>query len=312
MKSLAIPFQIMHANLIISIVTLSSALTIQTQEPDGQAFNAPEEAVQTLKVALAAKDLNQLGLIFGSRLDEIVNPDRVQATNEFKMVASKIQESNSLVPAGTNRMALQFGAEKDLFPIPLVQSKGKWYFDTAAGVEELINRRIGRNEIEVLEIIRTYVQAQREYAAADRDGDEVLEYAQKLRSAPGQRDGLYWDPDTGGPLSPLGPMVAEAEEEGYQRTGTGSRQAFHGYYFKILTAQGKGAPGGEYNYIINSNMIGGFALVAWPADYDDTGVMTFIVNQQGVVFQKDLGTKTAEEAEAMTIYDPANWKPSAD
>ena len=167
----------MHANLIISIVTLSSALTIQTQEPDGQAFNAPEEAVKTLKVALAAKDLNQLGLIFGSRLDEIVNPDRVQATNEFKMVASKIQESNSLVPAGTNRMALQFGAEKDLFPIPLVQSKGKWYFDTAAGVEELINRRIGRNEIEVLEIIRTYVQAQREYTAADRDGDDVLEYA---------------------------------------------------------------------------------------------------------------------------------------
>jgi len=175
----------------------------------------------------------------------------------------------------------------------------------------VINRRIGRNELDVLDTIRTYVQAQREYASADRDGDEVLEYAQRFASKEGTKDGLYWPQDLDGSISPLGPFVAEAGAEGYRKkTGT-ERTAFHGYYFRILTRQGSHAPGGAYDYIINSNMIGGFALIAWPAEYDETGVMTFIVNQQGRVYQKDIGANTAKTAESLELYDPdKTWAPS--
>lgn len=279
----------------------------------GHEFAAPEEAVKALKGALAAKDLQALRSIFGPELSDIVNPDPVEATNEFRKVALAIEESTKLVPAGKQRMLLQYGHEADLFPVPLVESTGKWYFDTEAGVEELINRRIGRNELDVLEIIRTYVQAQREYASKDLDGDEVLEYAQRFGSTPGQKDGLFWSPDLDGTISPLGPLAAEAEEAGYRKRQDVPRQSFHGYYFKILTRQGKNAPGGAYDYIINGNMIGGFALVAWPAEYDETGVMTFLVNQQGRVYQKDLGGKTGEIAESLKIYDPdKTWALSPD
>ena len=157
-----------------------------------------------------------------------------------------------------------------------------------------------------IEAVRAYVDAQREYARSDRDGDGVLEYAQNFLSTPGQKDGLYWSPELDGELSPLGPLVATAQSEGYMtsdRKKSGPRP-FHGYCFKILTRQGKHAPGGKYNYIINGNMIGGFALVAWPVDYGNSGVMTFIINQQGQVYQKDLGRNTASIAKKMDSYDP--------
>jgi hypothetical protein len=200
------------------------------------------------------------------------------------------------------------------FPIPLVQQNGRWFFDTAAGKEELLNRRIGQNELAALEVARAYVQAQREYASRDRDGDEVLEYATKLNSSPGNHDGLYWPPEPGGEISPLGPLVANAQGEGYRfRREGGAQEPFHGYFFKMLTRQGRHAAGGKYDYVINGNMIGGFALVAWPAEYGDTGVMTFIVNQQGVVWQKDLGAKTGKVAAQMKAYDPdASWSLSPD
>jgi hypothetical protein len=164
----------------------------------------------------------------------------------------------------------------------------------------------------VLEAVRTYVDAQREYAGRDRDNDQVLEYAQKVGSTEGTKDGLYWPLDLDGTMSPLGPLVADAQAVGY-RNPSHAPQPFHGYYFRILTRQGKHAPGGAYDYIINKNMIGGFALVAWPAEYDETGVMTFIVNQQGRVFQKDLGSRTGKIAESMKSYDPDDtWRPSPD
>jgi hypothetical protein len=176
-----------------------------------------------------------------------------------------------------------------------------------------VNRRIGRNELAVLDVIRTYVEAQREYASADRDGDEVLEYAQKIASIEGAKDGLYWPPDLDGTLSPLGPLVAEAQAAGYRKDADSGPQPFHGYYFRILTRQGKHAPGGAYDYIIHGNMIGGFALVAWPAEYDGSGVMTFIVNQQGRVYQKDLGSRTGKIAASMKTYDPdETWCSSPD
>jgi hypothetical protein len=281
-------------------------------ELGGLAFGTPEEAVKALQQALAAKDVTRLRAIFGPELEDIVNPDSVQATNEFVAVATAMDESNRLVPAGDGQMELEYGKDKSMFPVPLVKNSGRWFFDTAAGKEEIINRRIGRNELEVLDVVRTYVQAQREYASADRDNDEVLEYAQKFGSTPGKKDGLFWR-DVDGTLSPLGPLVAEAEAEGYSKKTSTEREPFHGYYFRILTRQGSHAPGGAYDYIINGNMIAGFALVAWPAEYDETGVMTFIVNQQGRVYQKDLGKNTSKLVDSMKAYDPdSSWSISKD
>jgi hypothetical protein len=197
-----------------------------------------------------------------------------------------------------------------------VKKDGGWFFDTEAGKEEILHRRIGKNELATLQVMRAYVDAQREYASRDRNGDEVLEYAQRLASTPGAKDGLFWPPGQDGEISPLGPLVAQAQGEGYRLEGKGqdsTRQPFHGYLFKILTRQGKHAPGGKYSYLINGHMIGGFALVAWPAEYDESGIMTFIVNQQGRVYQKDLGPKTDKLAAAMKAYDPdKSWSPSSD
>jgi hypothetical protein len=197
-----------------------------------------------------------------------------------------------------------------------MQTAQGWQYDTSSGLEELLNRRIGRNELDVLRVMRAYVQAQREYASRDRDGDSVLEFAQRIASTPGSMNGLYWDPNLNGEESPLGPLVAYAQEEGYRGKGVrkdGEPQPFHGYLFRILKCQGKRAPGGKYNYVINGNMIGGFAMVAWPAAYGDSGIMTFMVNQQGRVYQKDLGAKTSKISHSMKAYDPdATWEPSRD
>ena len=194
-----------------------------------------------------------------------------------------------------------------------MKKDGQWFFDTEAGKDEILNRRIGGNELATLQVVRAYVEAQREYAAKDRDGREVLKFAQKIISSPGAKDGLYWPPELDGEISPLGPLAADAAAEGYGKTPGNKRQPFHGYFFKILTRQGKHTPGGKYNYVINGNMIAGFALVAWPAEYGESGVMTFIVNQQGRVYQKDLGPQTAKTAEAMKAYDPdKTWAVSPD
>jgi hypothetical protein len=266
-----------------------------------------------LQRAAAAADFTRLRVIFGSKLDEIANPDRVQATNEVTTFAAALSETNRLVPIAGKRMAVEYGRDRSSFPVPLAESAGRWFFDTEAGAEELVNRRIGQNELAVLEAVRTYVEAQREYATRDRDGDEVLEHAQKFRSADGEKDGLFWPEDLDGSTSPLGPLVAAAQAEGYS-TGAGTNpEPFNGYFFRILTRQGKRAPGGAYDYIINGNMIGGFALVAWPAEYDETGVMSFIVNHQGRIYQKDLGPKTGKIANSMKVYDPdRSWTPSRD
>jgi hypothetical protein len=199
--------------------------------------------------------------------------------------------------------------------MPLVKVDGKWYFDVAAGREEILNRRIGRDELGAIAVCHAYVDAQREYASRDRTGDGVLEYAQYLMSTPGKHDGLYWSAkNPGDEVSPLGPLVAQAHQEGYhRRTGllTQNQSPYHGYYFQVILRQGRHAPGGKYSYVINGHMIGGFALVAWPAEYGNTGIMTFIVNQQGKVYQKDLGPNTDKLAPKITTYDPdASWKPA--
>jgi hypothetical protein len=282
----------------------------------GKTFASPEAAVAALASAVKATNRAELHAIFGPAVERIVNPDAVQAANEFAAFATALGETNHLARESETRRVLELGTEHWPFPVPIVKKDGQWFFDTAAGVEELVNRRIGRNELETLQAVRAYVAAQREYASRDRDGDEVLEYAQKIISTPGAKDGLFWPPDLDGEISPLGPFAAAAAAEGYgkgRKNADAGRQPFHGYFFKLLTRQGYHAPGGKYDYIINGNMIGGFALVAWPAEYGESGVMTFVVNQQGRVYQKDLGQDTAKIAEAMQAYDPdATWSVSRD
>lgn len=273
----------------------------------GKTFATPEEAVSALVAAASTDDFNALQVIFGPAAGDIENPDRVQATNEHRAFVSAFNQTNRIVRESDSRCVLEVGENSWPFPIPLVKRDGQWFFDTEAGKDELVNRRIGKNELSTLQVVRAIAEAQREYATKDRDGDEVLEFAQKFRSAPGKKDGLFWPPDLDGEISPLGPLAAQAQDEGY---GRGSREAgvapepFHGYFFKVLTRQAKSAPGGKYDYVINGSMIGGFALVAWPAEYGESGIMTFIVNQQGRVYQQDLGLKTAKIAAAMKEYNP--------
>ena len=282
----------------------------------GKAFATPQQAVDALGQAVNTTNRAALAVLFGPASETLANPDSVQGARELSEFTAAFNTTNRLTRESDTRLVLEIGREAWPFPIPLVKGPRGWQFDTTAGLEEILNRRIGRNELEVLGVLRAYVEAQREYASRDRDGDDVLEYAQKFASAPGQTDGLYWPTELNGEVSPLGPLVAEAYGAGYVSLapeGGSGPQPFHGYLFKILTRQGQHAPGGKYNYIINGNMIGGFALVAWPVEYGESGVMTFIVNHRGRVYQRDLGKDTAKVAQKMDAYDPdPAWRVSAD
>jgi hypothetical protein len=310
------PFVIIKRTLGLMLALALSASTAVRAADTGQTFPTPEAAVAALTAAANARDREALNGIFGPAEADIENPDQVQAAGELEHFAAALNATNRLVHESDTNCVLEVGAKSWPFPIPLVEQDGGWHFDTAAGKEEILNRRIGRNELATLQTMRAYVAAQREYASRDHIGNEVLQYAQKIISSPGLKDGLYWPTNLDGELSPLGPLAAQAEIAGYSEMWQGAGTApepFHGYYFKILTRQGKHAPGGKYNYVINGNMIGGFALVAWPAEYGNTGIMTFIVNQQGRVRQKDLGAKTCRLAPAMDEYDPdSTWELSTD
>lgn len=297
------------------VFALSTAVAARAADI-GQTFATPEEAVATLLAAASTGDSNAFRVIFGPVGVEIQNPDRVQAAAELSAFNAAVNQHQRLVRESEAKCVLEIGTNAWPFPVPIVKRNGLWFFDTEAGKDEILNRHIGQNELATLQVVRAYVEAQREYASEDRDGDEVLEYAHKFSSTPGTKDGLYWPAELDGEISPLGPLVAEAQEEGYGRRPRkeGEQPApFHGYFFKVLTGQGKHAPGGKHNYIINGNMIAGFAMVAWPAEYRESGVMTFIVNQQGRVYQKDLKESTAKIAQKMTAYDPGEgWQVSAD
>jgi hypothetical protein len=203
------------------------------------------------------------------------------------------------------KVTLVVGNHEWPYPIPIVKKGETWVFDTMAGKEELLNRRIGRNELNTIQTCLAYVDAQREYAMKDRNSDKLREYAQKFWSAKGKKDGLYWEMKEGEEQSPFGPVAARGVQAGYAPTKPGDKPVpYYGYFYKILKAQGKNAPGGAYDYVINGKMIGGFALVAYPAEYGASGIMTFIVNHDGVVYQKDLGKETGKIASATTKYDP--------
>jgi hypothetical protein len=276
--------------------------------PPQKMFSSPEEALKALTEAVKAKDKSALDQIFGPSGKDLRSGDRVQDAAEFEDLAKYLAEKSSIVKEGDSKVILHIGNENWPFPIPIVKKDGQWFFDTEAGKEEILNRRIGENELTAILVCRTYVKAQREYALKDWDGDGIFAYAQKLRSDPGGKNGLFWRAKPGEEMSPLGELVAKARMEGYRKGKAAFREdepsPFHGYYFKILTRQEKNAPGGKYNYIINGNMVGGFALVAFPANWGKSGVMTFIVNQQGKVYQKNLGPNTVKIAGEMKSYNP--------
>jgi hypothetical protein len=278
-----------------------------------QTFNSPDQAVSALLTAATNHDTNAMHQIFGPAGHELVSPDVIQATEEFNAFLQRLTEKNQLSTNSDSSLTLKIGVDAWPFPIPLVEQNGQWAFDTEAGAAEILNRRVGRDELGAIDVCHAYVDAQHEYASQDRMGDGVLAYARFLHSTPGTHDGLFWPAKPGEDLSPLGPLVAAARVEGYHRPATmlnNKLAPYHGYYFKILTRQGKHAPGGKYDYIINGRMIAGFALVAWPAKWGNTGVMTFIVNQQGKVYQCNLGKDTAKVAACMERFDPDScWTP---
>ena len=293
---------------LMAALGLGLALPVCAAAGKEQTFNSPDEAVNALVTAAQNNDTNAIHLIFGPAGHELISPDVVQATDEFKMFKERLMEKTQLIINSDSNATLELGADGWPFPIPLVKQDAQWHFDSAAGQDEIFARRIGSDEMGAIDVCNAYVEAQREYASQDRMGDGVLAYAQFLRSASGTHDGLFWPTNQPGEeLSPFGPLIAQACVEGYHRAAkmlNDEQAPYHGYYFKILTSQGKHAPGGKFRYIINGRMIAGFALVAWPAEWGDTGVMTFVVNQQGKVYQKNLGSRTAKSAKAITIYDP--------
>jgi hypothetical protein len=299
-------------SLLVAVLLSLSACTT-TQGVSQMSFASPEEAVNALVSAVKAENIDALRAMLGPDSDEVLSSgDEVADKAGRALFVQEFDDRHGIKEAG-DKAILSVGKDDWPFPIPIVKEGDQWRFDTVAGKDELLNRRIGRNELNVIKVAQAYVDAQREYAARDRDGDGVSEFAQNIRSEHGKRDGLYWEVGKDEEPSPLGPFAAEAAKEGYEpRETEGSReqsQPYHGYYYKILKGQGKDAPGGEFSYIVNGNMLFGFGLVAYPAEYGSSGIMTFIVNQQGIVYEKDLGKDTEKIARDMTKYNPdKTWK----
>lgn len=288
-------------------------------------YSSPDDALQGLVSAAKDKDHSAMSKIFGPDYDKLLSGDSVEDEKDLNDFASAVEESAKLQKDSDSKYTVLVGKDNWPTPVPIVQKDGMWLFDTKAGLDEVVNRRIGENELSAIETCRAYAVAQWEYyTEGDWDHDSVAEYAQRFISTPGKHDGLFWETAEGEKPSPLGKLVAEARAEGYgpkpQTAGNGAaaaapgetatpRAPYHGYHFKILTAQGSHAPGGKYSYIINGNMIAGYALVAYPANWGSSGVMTFVINQQGRVYEKNLGPNTAKLAAAMTSYDPdLSWK----
>lgn len=292
------------AQLIVAILTLTTASAASAK----QSFHSPEEAADALAGAIRTGNRPGILAVLGRAAADIVSSgDDVADAAERERFTAAYDAKHQVALDGDTKAIMIVGEEEFPFPIPLVRSNGAWRFDTDAGRLEILYRRIGRNELDTIQACLAYVDAQNEYAEKNPSGAGVGVYAQRIVSRAGTKDGLYWPASPSEPASPLGELVAEATREGY-RAGAG-RIPFHGYYYKILTRQGPNAPGGALDYIVGGRMIGGFALVAYPASYGNSGVMTFLVNHAGVVFEKDLGPRSAQIAEQMTSFNPdQTWK----
>ncbi len=293
---------------IVLLALLASAAAIAAQTATHRAFAAPEDAVKALVDTVKAENLDELLALFGPEGRELVaSSDPAIARMNRKVFAVAFKEQWHLEDTTPTQKTLVIGHENWPFPVPLTKVAEGWRFDTAAGKEEVLARRIGRNELNAIATARAYVTAQQRYAQEGHDGKPAGVHAAKFQSDSGKQDGLYWPTARGQKRSPLGDLLAQAAPEGRQ---VGAQPTpLHGYYFKILTGQGAAVPGGAKSYIVKGEMSGGFALVAWPAQYDATGVMTFVVNHDGTVRERDLGPQTDAIARKMTVYNPdKSWR----
>jgi len=292
---------------VVSVVLVQASPAAPAKQTT---FVAAWTAVRTAVSAAKSGDQKQLAAIFGPAAKELLfSGDAVADKQARERFVQLYEEKHSLVPAGAG-MVLVIGTQEWPFPIPLAKKGKVWFFDTNKGKEEILTRRIGQNELSAIQVCLAIVDAQRQYVMSDRNDDGFREYAQKFRSDSGKKNGLYWKTGKGEEPSPLGPFAAQASSEGYEIKQSGGKPSpYHGYYYRILKAQGKSALGGAFDYVVDGHMVGGFAVVAYPAEYGNSGVMSFIVNQDGVVYQKNLGQNTGKVAEAMKVYDPdPSWK----
>ena len=293
-----------------SLVAMAIALAVMASPApaaaaDQRTFATPEQAVEALIEAARAGKVDGLLKVLGPRSRKLLSSgDTVADEQSRSKFVEAYDEANEITGEGDKKVVLAVGKDEWPFPFPIVQNGDRWQFDSTGGAKEILDRRIGANELDTIEVCRAYVDAQREYAEQDRNHDGFIEYAQKFLSSPGKRDGLYWPTVLGEPESPIGPLMVDARAEGYNIAPTGVHRPYHGYYYQILKGQGAAAKGGTYDYVLNGHMIGGFALVAFPSKYGASGVMTFIVNHDGVVYQKDLGPHTMELAHRMRLFNP--------
>jgi hypothetical protein len=288
---------------IVLALAVATPVTVVAAAPQ-ETFATPEAAADALLAALKADSDAPLTALFGEEHKvKLFDPDPAAAKANRARIVESMQSLRVLKEPSADRRIILIGDKAWPVPFPIVKTGDRWRFATEDGIEELINRRIGGNERNAIYSLRAFVDAQRVYAARDRDGDGVLQYAQKIMSSPGKQDGLYWpaDPAKGEEASPFGPLIAEAAP---YTAGHKVGDPYRGYYFRILTQQGQHAPGGAYSYVINGRMIAGFAMVAYPAYYGESGVMTFIVNHNGVVYERDLGPNTAKLAPGIKAFDP--------
>jgi hypothetical protein len=276
-----------------------------------QTFASAQEAAESFTRAGRAEDTAAMLSILGPQAKDLIDTgDAVADKRHLEKFSHALQSGWKLVPdpVRADRFGLLIGEKEWPFPIPIVKSHERWQYDTAEGRKEILARLIGGNEITAIEICRAYVEAQREYASEKRDGMEPHQYARRIVSSPGKKDGLYWPVTPGEPQSPAGEILARMSAEGYTEQ-KGKPKIFRGYRFRVLTSQGTHAPDGARDYVVKDHMIGGFGLVAFPIEYGVTGVTTFIVNQDGVVYEKDLGAKTVAIAPKMKAYDPdESWR----
>jgi hypothetical protein len=294
----------------------SAALLLSAQALAEQAsYATPEEAAQALINAVADPGMEALRTVLGPQADELSSGDPVadEADREDFIEAAVTAAGIEQEEGVDNIATLVIGEDDWPFAIPLVKENNQWRFDMDAGLEELYARRIGRNELHAIAVLQEIVDAQREYYAVDRDGDSVLEYATRLGSSEGEKDGLFWPATDGQEESPLGPLISEAVAEGYEKSKDGNPVPYHGYYYRMLGEQGQHASGGAMQYAEEGNAVGGFAVVAYPAEYGNSGIMSFMVNQDGIVFDKDLGEETEKVVQSISVYDPdMSWEPVAD
>jgi Protein of unknown function (DUF2950) len=292
--------------LMLMVVGLSGWVSAGETTGDGEMFDSPDKAVEALIKGVKKGDTQALISIFGTDAKDLVSSgDDIADRLDRERILALFQEHHGLEAKGSGEKILILGNEKWPFPIPLVKQGNRWHFDVSAGKQEILDRRIGQNELSVMNVMNTYVDAQNEYAVRDLNGDNVYAFASRLRSDPGTKNGLYWPAKEREAMSPMGPLVAEAVQQGYTPVD-GKIKPYHGYYYKMLLGQGAHANGGAYDYRVHGKMILGHGLLAYPAKYGVSGIMTFMVNQQGVIYEKDFGQDTTTLAAAITTFDPDN------